>query len=217
MHEPSQDPPVLEGHIVGDLPGPTPQQQGQIAAVQLADALRGGWTPPTVEAPIARYQDEQIYATTACQLLEFSGANVNYRSGFAVGFGSPLLLAATIGGSLLYNSHQKNKAQAAAAPQWRGQNAGPLHVTNYRFALQGQLGWQDLFYNRIRASECLVDGIVIFFDGQPPLKLAIVWPEYFFVLFQWFAYHTVPKLTIDPSLAAFLPPRGLGAASTQLD
>jgi hypothetical protein len=72
-----------------------------------------------------------------------------------------------------------------------------MRFTTYRFALQGTTGWTDLFFNRLRSVWCLEDGLLLYVDGVPPLKLALPWPEYFYVAFRFFAYGDVPPLALD--------------------
>jgi hypothetical protein len=175
-------------------------EEGLLAAAHLAYALRSGWTPPAITAPIALYAGEAVYGSTGFHLFNYSGANVSYRRGFVAGFGSPLALAATIGGSLLYNSVQKSKAQAQARVQWRLVNEGVAHLTDRRFALQGRLRWHDIFYSSVKATECLDDGIVIMLDGQEPLKLSTPWPQYYFVLFNWLGYRSIPDVQLPDRL-----------------
>jgi hypothetical protein len=196
---------------VWELPA---EQQGHAAAAHLSAALAGGWRPPAVATPIALLPGEVAHASTAFRASSFTGALVPYSKGYMVGFGNPAVLAATLGGSLLYNHYKKTQAERMAAPQWRPVDDGMLHLTSQRFGLQGRLGWADIPYPDVRASHCTPHGIVLFLDGQAPLLVSTQWPEYFFVLFQWLAYEqVVPTAAVrdQGTAVAALPATSTGA------
>jgi hypothetical protein len=195
---------------VWELP---PEEQARAAAASLSDALATGWRPPAAPALIALNPGEVTYASTTFHASSFTGAAVSYNKGFMVGLGNPVVLAATLGGSLLYNQHQKTKAQRTAAPQWRPLDGGVLHLTSERFGLQGRLRWAEIPYPAVRASDCVPQGIVLFLDGEPPLLVATPWPEYFFVMFRWLAYQQIVPFEVAPKqrpLETQLGPGSLG-------
>jgi hypothetical protein len=121
---------------------------------------------------------------------------------FSFAFGSPLLVAATIGGSLLYNAHQRNLAERAAAIQWRTINEGAVFLTNRRICLQGRVTWVDLDYEAVRSLEALPDGVVLHQSGRPPLKLVTSWLEYFYVMLSSLALGRKVKVELDPDFVA---------------
>lgn len=162
------------------------------SAVAFGDALRAGWTPPPIRSQIATWPGESVIAETPGDLWQYTGADVSYRSGGFVALGSPLLLVASLAGSLAYNAHQKNKAQQQAAAQWRLMNQGTLIFTSQRIAIAGSMGWLDMPYANIRATGQDGDGIVLFFDGSPRLKLRMWNPLTHFVLLRYLAYGDVP-------------------------
>jgi len=86
--------------------------------------------------------------------------------------------------------------------RWRYMNAGTLHVTTRRFGLQGVSGWNDIVYSDVRASETFTDGLVVYVAGHPPLKLAVAWPEYLSVLFDFLAHGRIRRPVVDADLLA---------------
>jgi hypothetical protein len=117
----------------------TPGEEAYLAAAQLSQALRDGWRPPPVDAPIALPADERVFHLTEFILWTFSATTARYNTGWFAAFGSPLWLAASLGGSALYNHHQRTQAEARAAAQWRLANQGILYVTGRRLCLQAAL------------------------------------------------------------------------------
>ena len=180
--------------VVGSIP-----QTDWESAVALGDALRAGWRPPAVPAQVVTFPGESVIAETPGDLWQYTGADVSYRSGGFVALGSPLLLVASLAGSLAYNAHQKNKAQQQAAAQWRLMNQGTLIFTSQRISIAGTMGWLDMPYSNIRGTGQDGDGILLFFDGQPRLKLRMWNPLTHFVLLRYLAYGDVPPPALPPA------------------
>jgi hypothetical protein len=133
----------------------------------------------------------------------YAEANVRApQQGFTFAFGSPLLVAATLGGSMLYNTHQQNQARMASTVQWRVANEGTIFLTSARIGMQGRAGWVDIPYPNIRSFETVPDGVVIYQDRIPPLKLTTSWLEYFLVMLSWLAFSRQVPVTLDPDFAA---------------
>jgi hypothetical protein len=120
--------------------------------------------------------------------------------GFSFAWGSPLLVAATIGGRMLYNAHQQTQARMASAAQWRLSNEGTIFLTNRRVCLQGRLGWVEIGYEQILSLEPLPDGVVVYQAQLPPLKLVTSWLEYFYVMVSWLAFGRKVPFTLDPEV-----------------
>jgi hypothetical protein len=189
---PDEGPPVAEPQVW------IPQTDWE-SAVAFGDALRAGWKPPPIRSEIATWPGESVIAETPGDLWQYTGADVSYRSGGFVALGSPLLLVASLAGSLAYNAHQKNKAQQQAAAQWRMMNQGTLIFTSQRVAIAGSMGWLDMPYANIRATGQDGDGTVLFFDGSPRLKMRMWNPLTHFVLLRYLAYGDVPPPALPPA------------------
>ncbi len=166
--------------------------------MQLAEALRAGWRPPAVRSQIVTAPGETVFTETSGDLWQYSGQDVAYGRGGFVALGSPLLLVASLAGSFAYNSYQKNKAQQQAAAQWRPLNQGVIIFTSQRLSMAGSMGWLDMPYANIRATGQDGDGIVLFFDNQPRLKLRMWNPLTHFVLLRYLAYGDVPPAALPP-------------------
>jgi hypothetical protein len=152
-----------------------------------------------VRSQIATAPGESVIAETPGDLWQFTGQNVSYGGGGFIALGSPLLLVASLAGSYAYNTHQKNKAERKAAAQWRRLNQGNFIFTTQRVSLAGAMGWLDLPYSGIRATGQADDGILLFFDGQPQLKLRTWNPLTHFVLLRYLAYGDIPQSALPPS------------------
>ena len=107
---------------------------------------------------------------------------VRYNRAFFAAFGSPAWLAASLGGSALYNNYQRTRAQTEAAAQWRPVDHGIFHVTNQRLCLQGRLSWVDIPIGDVRALDALPEGVVIHRQNQSPIMVATSATAYLYVL-----------------------------------
>lgn len=143
-----------------------------------------------VEVPIRLGSNEFCHLQTGFILSVYAAARAQTpNQGFLVAFGDPLLLAASIGGSLLYNAHQQERARAAAAIQWRAADQGIVYLTNQRICLQGHVQWRDIPFSSLRSLDPYPDGIVLYQEGLPPTKLATSWLEYFYVMLSWLGFN----------------------------
>jgi hypothetical protein len=146
---------------------------------------------------------ETCHLQTGFVASVYQTANVQApQTGFTFAFGSPLLVAATLGGSMLYNAHQQNKARMASAIQWRVANEGTIFLTDHRICLQGRAGWADVNYDDLRSFEALPDGVVVYRNQSSPIKLTTSWLEYFFVMFSWLGFSRKIPVHLDPDIAA---------------
>ncbi|MBL7501934.1 hypothetical protein I6A81_37900 [Frankia sp. CN7] len=134
------------------------------------------------------------------RLWQYSGADVTYNQGWFVSFGSPLTLGASLLGSALYNSHQRQKAAAMAAEQWRLTAQGHLFLTNHRIGLSLSSGWWDIDFRQIRSSGVDGTGIILMLSNQAPMRLEVWPPHWFFVLLRFLAYGEIIRVEIPPHL-----------------
>jgi hypothetical protein len=175
----------------------TGAEDAYLSAAQLANSLRQGVRPPTREVPIVLGTGEGVFYSGLFDQYNFATASVSYNTGWFAAFGSPLWLAASLGGSALYNNHQKNKARDQAAAQWRIVNQGTLYLTNSRVCLQGRLGWVDIPLSEIRALECLPDGVVVYQANRPPTKIATAAVAYLYVLLSFLVHGQVVDVPLS--------------------
>jgi hypothetical protein len=160
----------------------THAEDAYLAAAHLAKLLRGGGRPTSLTVPIVLAADEQAYHVDPFTQYKFAASNVSYNSGWVAAFGSPLWLAASLGGSALYNKYQRDKARAEAAAQWRVVNYGTAFLTDRRLCLQGQLAWVDIAFSTVRALEPIPEGVVIYQANQPPTMVSTPAVAYLYVL-----------------------------------
>jgi curved DNA-binding protein CbpA len=121
-------------------PGMDAHQHGWLQADQLATALHRGATLPTMRTSMVLEPGEQYHFGAPVGVAAFHGADVDYNTGWLVAGRGLTGVAVTAGASMLYNSHQRRKAERAAAPQWRGYGVLPVHLTTNRLVIieQGQ-------------------------------------------------------------------------------
>jgi hypothetical protein len=194
-------------------PGPRTQyEQSWLAGAELGEAIAKGWRPPPQHAPIALAAGESVLAQTAVRVWQYTGQDVTYNEAWFVSFGGPLLFGASLLGSALYNNSQRTRAQALAAAQWRPTSQGHLYLTNSRIALALSTGWVDIDYRYLRASTVEAHGIVIMLAGQPPIRLQVWPPHWFFVLLRFLAYGEVIRVDIPPHLRRPSQPTARGLA-----
>ncbi len=185
-----------------------------VAASRLSRFLAAGGQPDTIGGPIPLFEGERLYSIQPFTLYEFAGRAVTYNRTW-VGIGTPLMFAATLGGTALLNYSRKQRAIRESAAQWRPINQGMAFLTSERFGLQGIYGWNDIHFRAIRNSDLApYEGIVLFLDGRSALKLVLRWPEYHVLLFQYLAYRNVISLTLPAELddpdsgSQWIAPRG---------
>ncbi|WP_261556691.1 hypothetical protein [Frankia tisae] len=171
-----------------------------MAGADLGNALATGWRPQPQPAAIVLAPGEAVLAQAPVRLWQHIGQDVTYNQGFFVAFGSPLLVGASLLGSALYNGSQRRRAEVAAAVQWRPTATGQLFLTNHRIALGLSSGWLDIAYPYLRASSVDAIGMIIMMDGQPPVRLEVWPPHWFFVLMRFLAYGETVQVDVPPHL-----------------
>lgn len=151
------------------------QSQSLAAGQQLTGALARGWRPAPIRVPFHLPPGECCYSHhqgDIAQLLAGDGTYVK-KSTFGIGVLPFAMMAANAVG----NSHRRNAAAREAMPRFRLLDSGNVYLTDRRLAIQGRMGWIDVWYQDIRMSYC--DGIAVRLEmaGAPPLRLC-AWPAY---------------------------------------
>lgn len=163
-------------------------------AHQLTNAMASGWRPTPQASRISPRASEFVAHAIPCGLNAYYSTTVQASRGGLIAFGSPLLLAASVVGSIGYNMWQNQKAREEAAAQWRYVGAGMVHFTNQRIAVASDTGWRNFEYSGIEAMEMEPDGIVIFENGRVREKISLNLPLTHFILLRFLAYGEIPNL-----------------------
>gem|GEM_PF-1584067 len=174
--------------------GPSTAEQDWYAAHQLVGALRSGWRLPAQSTAIALRPGEVAVHTAPCGMSSYYSTSVARRGGGFIAFGSPLLLVASVAGSIGYNAWQNQKAREAAAAQWRHQGHGVAHFTTSRVALATDSGWRNVYFSELEAMEVEPDGVVLFSNNRPREKINLALPFSHFILMRYLAYGEIPDL-----------------------
>ena len=172
----------------------TSAEHDWFSAHQLTAALASGWRPSPQASRISPRPGEYIAHAFPCGLNAYYATPVQARRGGFIAFGSPLLLLASLAGSVGYNMWQNQKAREEAAAQWRYVGAGMAHFTNQRIAVASETGWRNFDFGNIEAMEMEPDGIVIFENGRVREKISLNLPLTHFILLRFLAYGEIPNL-----------------------
>jgi hypothetical protein len=163
-----------------------------VVGQELVQALARGWQPTPIAAPFHLPSGEVCYASHPVQVLQMLDGDGSYVHKTRIMF-SPVgvaLAAATMAG----NSARKRRAAREAQARFRLIDQGMLHVTNHRFAIQGEGQWTDLYFTNIRMSYCDNDALMLEMSNTPPTQLR-AWPAYaIFGLFRYLAHGEVVQL-----------------------
>lgn len=160
----------------------TAADDAYLSAAHLSARLQNGQRLAALATAIMLRPAEYVSYCEGFSQYAYSQKAVSYSRGFFAAFGSPTWLAASLGGSALYNNYQRTKAETEAAAQWRLVDQGILHVTNQRLCLQGRLSWADIPLGDIRALDALPEGVVIHRQGKSPVMIATSAIAYLYVL-----------------------------------
>lgn len=179
-------------------PAWTAADDAYLSAANLSARLGNGGSLPPLETAIVLEPGEHVVYSDSFSEYAYATAQVTYTRGFLAAFGSPAWLAASLGGSALYNNYQRNKAQAKAAAQWRLVDQGLVHVTNRRLCLQGRLAWADIPFGDVRALDPLPDGVVIHRLRQAPVKIATPAVAYLYVVLSFVVTGQVIAVPLPP-------------------
>jgi hypothetical protein len=175
----------------GSSQWPAEVRESLIGAHRLAEFLARGGEPEPIEADVRLVEGERLYSVQPFRMSQYAPRDRAPYQRIWLGLGSPLMIAGgLLASGLIGGLVQKQAAAEAAVPRWQVLGNGTLYITNLRFGLFAQeTGWSNLAYDAIRDTDLVYyDGIVFFFDQLEPMKLSIPWPEYHFLLFQYFAY-----------------------------
>jgi hypothetical protein len=149
-----------------------------VAAENLARSLREGWRPTPISDPaLVLERGEQLFARAGVDVHVFTAQDVQHSPGWLIGFGGPLLFAATLAGSALLGVKRRIDAERQASPQWRPYGGGVMYVTDRRLALAAQRGITDIPYYDIRTLDSDGDGILVMVREWPALKLRVWQPH----------------------------------------
>ena len=197
----------------------TAADDAYLSAAHLSARLRNGQRPPALDTAIVLRPAEHVLYCESFSQYTYSQRAVSYNRSFFAAFGSPAWLAASLGGSALYNNYQRTKAEAEAVAQWRPVDHGIIHVTNQRLCLQGRLCWVDVSLGDIRALDALPDGVVIHRQSQSPVMIATSTTAYLYVLLSFLISGQVirvplPADFVDRAWGAGrdIPPQDVGAS-----
>lgn len=174
----------------------TAADDAYLSAAHLSARLQNGQRPPALATAIVLRPAEYVSYCENFSQYTYSQKTVSYSRGFFAAFGSPAWLAASLGGSALYNNYQRTKAEAEAAAQWRLVDHGILHVTNQRLCLQGRLSWVDIPLGDIRALDALPEGVVIHRQSQSPVMIATSATAYLYVLLSFLISGQVTRVPL---------------------
>jgi hypothetical protein len=185
-------------------PGLSRYDESWLAGVKLGHSLAAGWRPAPQAVTIALAPGEGVAAQDSLWVRQYTATDVSYNSGWLFVAGGPVLAAASIVGSLLYNDNQRRQALASAAPQWRHIGSGHGWITSHRVAIMLPTGWIDIHHLELRAIICDSDGVILMRDGRPPLKIVIWPPHWYYVLLRFLAFGEITHLDVPEHLAPHL-------------
>jgi hypothetical protein len=170
-------------------------------ARQTVEYLKAGHALPVVQSSMMCVPDEREYGRFGAALHTYSGTDAVIPGSAFVAFGSPLFMIGSMAASAAFNSSRKKKALAAAAPQWRLDNTGELHVTSQRLALQGVHGWYDFWYYHMRAIEVTRLGLILHYADHPMVRIECASPIWVWAIVKYFAsgeFVDIPALGPGP-------------------
>ncbi|MFJ5259969.1 hypothetical protein ACIQAC_05770 [Streptomyces sp. NPDC088387] len=152
-------------------------QQGWEAAVSLHRYLSGGGELAPVPTPgILLEQGEIAYGDVSAHYSRFYGTNASYNHHSGFYFGSPMFVAAGLIGESVVNSSNRNRAQAAAQPQWRDFSPCRAILTERRMLLHvaAENRWVTVRHHELVSFLPVLEQWALFTDYQQwePMRLA---------------------------------------------
>ena len=116
----------------------TAADDAYLGAANLSARLGNGGQLPPVETAIVLEPGENVVYCDSFSEYAYATAQVTYTRGFLAAFGSPAWLAASLGGSALYNSYQRNKAEARGGSPVAASRSGSSPCHESAAVLAGQ-------------------------------------------------------------------------------
>ncbi len=156
------------------------RRRDHAAARELAEALRQGRRPAPVGAVALRERGQTLESGENCYLdqhkaecLQWYGEAIARQNRLFLAWGSPLAWVLSITATLMFWSHDRKRAKAAA-PAWRDPEPAHVWVTDRRFIIHGESGnrsWVQIRWEHISHMSLESDGLILVLDGFPPMKL----------------------------------------------
>lgn len=165
------------------------------SAAELAAYLKQGGRPSEIQPSFRLLEGESLFASMEGAVSTYEGTDVVTPGSSWFAVGSPLMMAGTLTASALVNRSRNRKAKAAAAPQWREQNRGVLHVTSDRLILQGIHGWLEFHYEFVHAIEMTAVGLVMHFGEWPLVRISCPYPMWSYVTMSYFSLGNVVEIS----------------------
>ncbi len=162
------------------LPVATERDVDGIAAFE--QRLRAGELPPSVICPQRLTRGEQAFSTLPADVWQYASRNVQYSRGGVVSFANPVLLGATVAGSLLYNKAQKDRAVEASRAQWRLLGRMTVTFTSQRLAVDDAAGYSDFPWARLTSVHLAGTRLLVKYETKPWLAFDVERPRWHQVL-----------------------------------
>jgi hypothetical protein len=183
------------------------RRQDRAAARELARALRQGRRPTPVEPFALRQRGQTLESGENCYLdqhkaecLQWYGEAIARQNRLFLAWGSPLAWALSITATLMFWSHDRKRAKAAA-PAWRDPEPAHVWVTDRRFIIHGESGnrsWVQIRWENISNIWLESDGLVLILDGFPPMKLRMGPTAWTFVAANYFGWNRIAEPECNP-------------------
>jgi hypothetical protein len=135
-------------------PGPDPLSDalraGWTSARQLYAHLAGGGRPaPLPPGPVRLEPGETGHAEGILGYARYYGTSVSYRQNSSLWFGSTGFVLAGMAAESMSNSAARNRAHAAAAPQWRDRANVRTLLTDRRFLCDYGGRWLSFWHKGV--------------------------------------------------------------------
>jgi hypothetical protein len=173
------------------------RRQDQVAARGLAETLRQGRRPTPVDAVALQERGQTLESGENCYLdqqkaecLQWYGEAIARQRRLFLACGSPLAWVLSITATLMFWSHDRKQAKAAA-PAWRDPEPANVWVTDRRFIIHGESGnrsWVQIRWEHISRMWLESDGVVLILDGFPAMKLRMGPAAWTFVAVNYFGW-----------------------------
>ncbi|HET7490194.1 MAG TPA: hypothetical protein VFJ85_19880 [Acidimicrobiales bacterium] len=153
-----------------------------------------------MQVPMMLGAGEVAYAVSSAQVLQRTAETVNYQHSSMFAFGRPAFMVGAFAANAMMNRSARQRAERAAAAQWRWRDSGHLFLTNQRLALQGSLSWADFWFGALRSVNTDHLSLMMYLDGCPPTALRCPSPGWWYVALHWLIYGSVPSISVPADL-----------------